>query len=199
MFEIFLNTYLKMFFILSPFFSISVFLSFSESLDQAEKRTAAARTTLAVILTALIFLFFGSQIFSVLGVTLAAFQIGAGTLLFLNAMSLVSGKKIKCDIGNDDDDFAVVPLALPLIVGPGAIGTLLVIGAELNGPKEKLFACIAVITASLTVGIFLYMATPIERIVGRKVLSALTKLTGLVLTSLAAQIIFSGIRAFLEL
>ena len=196
MFELFVTTYVKMFFILSPFFSVSMFLSMAGDIEVAEKRRLALRTALAILVTVLIFFFFGVQIFSVLGITLAAFQIGAGTLLFLNAIVLVSGRKGETIVTDPDDDFSVVPLAIPLIVGPGSIGTLFVLGAELTQTNEKIYACSAIIAAAITVGIFLYLATAIERILGKKILAALTKLTGLVLTSLAAQIIFTGIKTF---
>ena len=86
---------------------------------------------------------------------------------------------------------------MPLIDGPGTIGTLFVLGAELVTLKEKLWACGGILLAALTVSVFLYMATTIQRMLGKKVLAALTKLTGLVLVSLAAQIIFTGVRALL--
>jgi len=185
-----------MFFLLSPFFAVSMFLSLAGELDITEKRRRAVRTSLSMLVIVLIFFFFGVQIFSILGITLGAFQVGAGSLLFLNAIALVTGKKAENVV--TDDDFSVVPLAMPLIVGPGTIGTLFVLGAELTTPKDKLLACGGVLLASLTVSILLYLATAIERMLGKKGLAALTKLTGLVLVSLAAQIIFSGIRELLD-
>ncbi|MCF7955484.1 MAG: MarC family protein [Phycisphaerae bacterium] len=195
MISLFINTYVKMFFLLAPFFSVSMFLSLAGELNITEKRRRAVRTSISMLVTVLIFFFFGAQIFSTLGITLGAFQVGAGTLLFLNAIALVSGKKAENVVS--DDDFSIVPLAIPLIVGPGTIGTLFVLGAELETSKEKLWACGGILLAALTVSVFLYMATTIERMLGKKVLAALTKLTGLILASLAAQIVFAGIRALL--
>jgi multiple antibiotic resistance protein len=189
------NTYVKMFFLLSPFFAVSMFLSLAGEIDITEKRRRALRTSFSILVIVLIFFFFGVQIFSTLGITLGAFQVGAGALLFLNAIALLSGKKAENVVA--DDDFSVVPLAMPLIVGPGTIGTLFVLGAELVSTEEKLWACGGILLAALTVAVFLYMATTIERMLGKKVLAALTKVTGLVLVSLAAQIIFTGIRALL--
>lgn len=185
-----------MFFLLSPFFAVSIFLAMAGKIEIAEKRKIALRTALAILVTVLVFFFFGAQIFSTLGITLAAFQVGAGTLLFLNAIGLLSGKKAENIVADDDDDFSIVPLAMPIIVGPGSIGTLFVLGAVLTEPKQKLWACAGIVAAALTVGAFLYLATAIERLLGKKILSALTKVTGLILTSLAAQIIFTGIKTF---
>lgn len=195
--EIFFNTYLKMFFLLSPFLAVSMFLSMAGDMADREKRRAAIRTGGAILIAVLVFFFFGVKIFSMLGITLAAFQVGAGILLFRNAMMLVSGSKGE-NLDCDDDDFAVVPLALPLIVGPGSIGTLLVLGASIIERDEKIVACLAILSAAVTVGVFLYLATAIERLLGRKMLSALTKVTGLVLTALAAQIVFTGIKTFMQ-
>ena len=79
MFSLFINTYVKMFFLLSPFFAVSVFLAMAGKIEIAEKQRIAVRTALAILATVLLFFFFGTQIFSVLGITLAAFQVGAGT------------------------------------------------------------------------------------------------------------------------
>ena len=72
-------------------------------------------------------------------------------------------------------------------------------GADISDMKEKMTAFAAILLAVITVGGFLFMAVPIEKFMGKKILSALTKLTGLVLTALAAQIVFTGIKTFLDL
>lgn len=92
-----------------------------------------------------------------------------------------------------------MPLAIPMIVGPGAIGTLLVQGMEITPGREKAIAAGAILLAVLLISLCLLLAVPIGRLLGQKGLQMMMKLTGLVLVALAAQIIFTGVRTLLGL
>ncbi|MFA6175330.1 MAG: MarC family protein [Phycisphaerae bacterium] len=191
--NLFVNTLIKIFFLLTPFFVMSMFLSLTRMLTQDARRRIAIHTTLAILITAFILFYFGNIIFKLLGITIQSFQIGAGTLLFLSAVKLVMGQEQQTQ--SESDNIAVVPLALPLTVGPGTTGTLLVLGAEITG-TAKLVASAALFAAIVLVGILLLLATKVERVLGAKGIGVLTKLTGLVLAALAAQLVFTGIYNF---
>ena len=195
--ELFLDIFTKVFFILSPFFSVSMFLALSCDMDGRVRHRCALRTSVAILIVCFVVYFFGNLIFRVLGITVSAFQVGAGTLLFLTSIQMVSGRLAELSV-DGDEDFAVVPLAIPLIVGPGTIGTLLVLGMEISGTREKIVAASAILLAVLMISLFLFLAMPISRLLGQKGLHMMTKLTGLILTAIAAQIIFSGVNGFLH-
>ena len=112
-------------------------------------------------------------------------------------MSLVSGKKQKPE-PEDDTDVAVVPLAIPITVGPATIGTLLILGAELTTTSEKLTGAAALVCACLSVGVILFSASTLQRVLGKMGLNVMTKITGLVLSAMAAQIVFAGVKSFLS-
>ena len=194
---LFLDIFTKVFFILSPFFSVSMFLLMSSGMDQRARHRCALRTSLAILVICFVVYFFGNVIFRVLGITVPAFQVGAGTLLFLTSIQMVSGKRSEMVVAKDED-FAVVPLAIPLIVGPGTIGTLLVLGMEISGTRERIVAASAVLLAVVLISVFLFLAMPIGRLLGQKGLQMMMKLTGLILTAIAAQIIFTGVDSFLK-
>jgi len=197
MMSLFLDIFTKVFFILSPFFSVSMFLLMSSGMDQRARHRCALRTSLAILVICFVVYFFGNVIFRVLGITVPAFQVGAGTLLFLTSIQMVSGKRSEMVVAKDED-FAVVPLAIPLIVGPGTIGTLLVLGMEISGTRERIVAASAVLLAVVLISLFLFLAMPIGRLLGQKGLQMMMKLTGLILTAIAAQIIFTGVDSFLK-
>ena len=98
----------------------------------------------------------------------------------------------------ENSDFAVVPLALPIIVGPGTIGTLMVWGTEITGIQARMTTYAAIFLAALTMSIFLLAAERIQKTLGHKFMAVMIKLTALVLTALAAQIVFTGVKAFME-
>ncbi|ACZ12091.1 MarC family protein [Sulfurospirillum deleyianum] len=194
----FFAIYVKFFFIMTPFFVTTIFLSMTKGIDEGDKKRLAIKVTLAISMTCFIILFFGKYIFELFGITLDAFRIGAGALLFLTAIDLVQ-KEIKADVTcqTDISKHAVVPLAIPVTVGPGTVGALMVMGAEIDTLNEMLLGSSALLGAIVSIGLLLYLSGHIERLIGRTGLIVLSKVTGLVLAALAAQLIFTGIKNFL--
>ena len=198
--DIFIATFLKMFFIMTPFFVLSVFLTVTTDATAKERKSLAIKVTISVIIICLVLLFFGKNIFDVFGITLDAFRIGAGALLFLSAVELIQGNKATAKVGDKDLlDLAVVPLAIPVAIGPGTIGILLVMGATFENKSSMLMGSLALICAVLVIGFMLYSSSIIERIIGKQGLLVISKITGLFLAALSAQIIFTGIKNFLGL
>lgn len=196
----FISIYLKMFFIMTPFFVLSVFLTMTQDATQQEKNTLAIKVTVAVIVSCLVLLFFGQYIFDLFGITLDAFRIGAGALLFLTAVELVKGTKNKQELSDKDiNDLAVVPLAIPVIIGPGTIGVLLVMGAGFDTVYKLSLGSFALILSVFTIGLMLYLSSHIEKMLGAKGLLVISKVTGLFVAALSAQIIFTGVKNFLGL
>ncbi len=191
----FVTVWLKFFFIFTPFFALSMFLSMTGDYTEKRRRRLAIMISIAVAALCLGLLFLGKQLFAVFGITLDAFRVGVGALLFLSAVGLVQGRKPSPD-ANQEADIAVVPLAMPIIVGPATTGTLLVMGAGLTTVTEKAVSCMALLFAVLCLGIMLLLATAIERGIGHRGLNILSKLTGIILAALAAQMIMSGILGF---
>jgi multiple antibiotic resistance protein len=191
--DFFISVWIKFFFLFTPFFALSIFLSMTGSYADARRRRLAVQVTAAVGALCFLLFFYGNVVFKLFGITLDSFRIGAGALLFLSAVGLVQAKVPEPAA---DDDIAVVPLAMPIIVGPATIGTLLVLGAEITNATQKLLGCLALVLAILSVGLLLLAAGMVERLLGKKIITILSKVTGLVLASLAAQMIFTGIRNF---
>ena len=193
----FVTVWLKFFFLFTPFFALSMFLSMTGDYTEKRRRKLAVMISIAVAVLCIGLLFLGNQIFAIFGITLNAFRIGVGALLFLSAVSLVQGRKASSD-ANQEADIAVVPLAMPVIVGPATTGTLLVMGAGLSSVTEKAVGCLALLFAVLCVGVMLLLATAIERGIGYRGLNILSKLTGIILAALAAQMIMDGILGFIS-
>ncbi|QKF58635.1 MarC family protein [Aliarcobacter lanthieri] len=196
--DFFISTLLKMFFIMTPFFVLSVFLTITNEATPSEKRKLAVKVTFSVVIISLVLLFFGQHIFKVFGITLEAFKIGAGALLFLTAVGLIYGNKDgQQPTDKNLSDLAVVPLALPITIGPGTIGVLLVIGAEFDSFSKLIMGSLALICAIFLIGTMLYLSSLIEKFIGKEGLLIISKITGLFLAALSAQIMFDGIKSFL--
>lgn len=162
--DLFISTFIKIFFIMTPFFVLTVFLTITNDATLIEKRKLAIKVTLSVVVISLVLLFFGEHIFKVFGITLDAFKIGAGALLFLTAVGLIYGNKDgQKPTDKNLSDLAVVPLALPITIGPGTIGVLLVMGVEFNSFSKLVIGSLALICAILLIGCMLYLSSLIER------------------------------------
>ncbi len=197
----FIAVFWKLFFLLTPFFVLSMFVTVTEKYSVRARRMLALRTTLAALATCLVVFFFGEMIFNLMGITLDAFRIGAGIVLLLTGIQLVndSGSR-SLDNVDADRDIAVVPLAIPYTIGPGTIGVLLVMSAGTKSlPLGELCGVLGgMVCAIAAVGGMLYASNSLERLLKRKGMQILSKITGLVLAALASQMIFTGIAAFLR-
>ena len=178
-----------------------MFLSMTRDETDAARRKLALRIAFAAFIVCTVLFFFGNYLFRAFDITLDAFRIGGGSLLFLSAVTLVNGaaETAKIHKNEEDSDIAVVPLAIPVTVGPATTGALLIMGAEANSSTAlQLTKFASLCAALLCLGVILYAGVFIERLIKRRGIVILSKLTGLILSALAAQMIFTGIRNFLK-
>lgn len=199
MLSLFFTTWIQFFFLFAPFFVVSMFLALTKGDSANEKRRIIRRAIGSAVVIVVILFFFGTALFAMLGITLDAFRVGAGALLFLSAVSLVSSgeRSHATDIPQPSgprDDVAVVPLAVPTIIGPATIGAILVISADLSTWFETFVGLLAVFGALGALMVLLLLASKIEKVLGKTGLNILSKITGLVLAAMASQIVFTGAR-----
>ena len=198
--ETFISTFLKIFFLMTPFFVLTMFLTMTQDATVRQRKALALKVTLSVSIVSLILLFFGKYIFTIFGITLDAFRIGAGALLFLTAIDLVKGTEHNSKVGHKDiSQLAVVPLSIPMIIGPGTTGILLVMGATFESSSAIFMGSLSLLLAVFSIGLMLYTSSFLEKIIGKHGLQVISKITGLILAALSAQIVFTGIKNFLEL
>ncbi len=190
--------FVKFFFILTPFFIMAIFIAMTDSEPVEIRHRLAVRITAATILISLVLFAAGPAIFEVLGITVDAFRIGAGALLFLSAVSLVEGRIHLPDSKRSIMDLAVVPLAIPMTLGPGSVGALVVMSSEVKEVPDQIITAIAIVCACTSVGILLYLSTEVKRLIGRSGISMLSKLTGLILSALSCHMMFTGIASYIK-
>lgn len=200
---LYFTTLLQFLFLLAPFFVVSMFLSLTKGYSPERKRSTINRAITAALVVILILFFFGQALFKMLGITLDAFRVGAGILLFLSAVSLVnSGTRTQAVTPDDEDsgdDVAVVPLAMPIMVGPATIGAILVISATFESWLEMTLGLAGVLSALVILRFILTLANTLQDYLGKTGLNILSKMTGLVLAAMAAEIVFTGIRNLMSI
>ena len=197
MVALFTETLVKYFFLTTPFFALSMFLAMTPDLTTRERANLANRVGIAAWIITVILFAFGQVIFRVFGINVDAFRIGAGALLFLSAVSLMNPKvkPVESEMG---DDIAVVPLAMPVIIGPATCGPLLVLSADIGDWMSRGVAVLSLTVALLALWGILRVGAWIEQRLGQKGIAILMRMTGLVLSALSAQMIMTDVVAFLK-
>jgi multiple antibiotic resistance protein len=170
--------------------------------DDAAKRAAMARRACLVATGVLLFFALtGTLIFKIFGVTLAAFKIAGGILLLLTALDMLQHKPSttratpdEIEEGAQKDDIAIVPLAMPLLSGPGAIATVTMLTSE-STALWQLAPIVAAILATTGLSYLLLRgATYVERVLGRSGQAILGRVMGLLLAAIAVEFMLSGLR-----
>ncbi|MDX2109262.1 MAG: MarC family protein [Verrucomicrobiota bacterium] len=186
----------KFFFLLAPFFVLAIFLSLTPD-DTQLRRKLALRVAIAVLVACFCILFFGNTMFRVFGITLDSFKIGAGALLFLTSVDVVRGKPpASRDVG--EQEVTIVPLAIPITVGPATTGAIMILGAESKANGGMTTGCIGLALAVVSLGIILYLGSEIKAVMKAQGILVMSKIMGVVISALAAQMIFTGIKGVLQ-
>lgn len=196
-----LTTIFNFFFLLTPFFVLLLFLDICKDKDKKDRIYIVNKTCLYILGICLLILFFGPSIFKMLGITLIAFQIGSGLILLLSGINMMQDKDVKTRNIDSNTDPSLIPLTLPITVGPGTVGALFVLGSQL---KDLSYLNISLSVLGITIAVFfiwllLYFSEYILKFVGYNGLKVLSKLTGLFLSILAVQSILNGIIGFIGL
>ncbi len=188
--------YLKLFFLLTPFFVLGTFLTLTAGSDSALKQRLAVRIAVGAAIVTLVIFFYGTWIMKLFGITVDAFRTGSGVLLLLVAISLVYGTQSQKNDYQKENllDLAIVPLAVPITAGPATLGTLMVMGLETPLIIGKVITAVSLVGAVASIGVMLFFSERIERVLGRASISILSKITGLILSAIAAQMIVIGVR-----
>lgn len=199
------GNFVKLFFLFCPFYVLNMFLSLTEGADRFRRRDVAVRVTYVVATIGAIAYFFGNGFLALFGLDLEGFRIGAGILLMLMAQGLALGHETPTasDRPRNVSDIVVVPLGIPIIMGPACVSPIIIIGAEAIKSPEVGWGTVGVgfvgfLLAIVALGTILYFADVLERMFGKKIIRIFSKVSGVILMAMAAQMIAKGFFAYLD-
>ena len=189
-----------LFVIIDPPGLVPLFIALTQGMTPRERRAIAVRAILVSAALMLLFVLAGEAVLGFVGISMPAFRIAGGVLLFLTALEMLFQKRQarrehNAETGNSDPDQdpSVFPLALPLIVGPGAITTVILL-TEQADTATGVAAVYGVVLAILAiVFVALLAAEPIGRALGKTGINVVTRVLGMLLAALAIQFILDGI------
>jgi len=188
-------------FIVDPFAVIPTFLAMTARDAPAQRRVLARRGAWTCAITLIAFALGGSLIFKIFGITIGAFKIAGGVLIGLNALDMVQARRsqqretpIETAEGIQKDDIGIMPLGVPMLAGPGAISTVMVLALGAKSTAAMVTVYVSIVLTALITFWVLSAASIVERRLGQTGMRTLTRLMGLVLAAIAVQFIIDGIK-----
>ncbi|CTQ32421.1 MarC family protein [Jannaschia rubra] len=192
------TAFTALFVVIDPIGLTPIFVALTAGMSARHRRAIAIRACLIGALLLIAFAFLGESILGFLGISMPAFRIAGGILLFLTALEMLFEKRTQRREGQADHpppDPSVFPLALPLIAGPGAIATMILLTDQAStlGSVQAIGVMLAVIAV---VFVLFQLATPMERMLGHTGNNVVTRLLGMLLAALSVQFVLDGLSDF---
>jgi multiple antibiotic resistance protein len=196
------ETFVTLTVLMDPIGLAPVFVAFTRGLAPALRRRAAVRATLAAGGLVLGFALFGGVVLDYLHVSVESLSIAGGLLLLLVALEMLRGQ----DYPEGEDggqqgvaqDVALVPLATPLLAGPGAIATVIVLSRKYDEGGQRISVIVGIVGALLVVGLVLLAADRLAGMLPEALVQFLTRVLGLLLSAIAVQLVVDGVRGLLQ-
>ena len=201
MIELFTTAFITLAVIIDPPGCAPIFASLTTGAGAAHRRRMAFRSAAVAWSILVFFALLGEPLLNTLGISLSAFRLAGGIMLFIIALEMVFEKRTErrearaqeIEGTPEADDISVFPMAIPMIAGPGSIASIMLLSARADGVTEWL-----VVLSAMTLVIFLTLlallaAGPLMRLIGAKLEAMITRILGVILAALAAQFVLDGL------
>ncbi|MBN9121908.1 MAG: MarC family protein [Planctomycetes bacterium] len=195
------TAFVSILFLVDPPGTVPAFMALTARYTPERRRKTALVASAVATLTLMGFAAVGNVVFRGLGLTLPAFQIAGGVILFLVALDMIRAQRStqegpeEMKEGEEADDVAVAPLAIPMLAGPAALSTVAVLMAQAKDTAEAAIVFLAIALTGLVCYITLRLAGPIQKRLGTTGVHILGRVLGLVLAGIGVQFILNGLKA----
>lgn len=200
--ELFISAFVTLFVVIDSPGCAPIFYSLTTGASAIQRRHMAIRAVLVAAFILLAFAFLGEALLGTLGISLEAFRIAGGIMLFFIALEMVFEQRTrrredrarKIRETPQVEDVAIFPMAMPMIAGPGSIATVMLLAAGARGVQANLLI-FAALAANLAILLAALLAIgPVMRLMGDQVEAVVTRVLGVILAALAVQFVLDGLR-----
>ncbi len=195
-FSLLTEVFVTLFVIMDPVGTIPLFLSLTRGRSPASVRRAAWQAVTVSFSVIVAFAFFGQQILHYLGISLPALQCAGGLLLLLVALELLTGKE-EAPTAASDVNVALVPLGTPLLAGPGAIVATMVLSRRVDTVPDFVAVAAGVVLVHVSLWLAMRFSLPILRLLRDGGVVLVSRISGLLLSAIAVQLVADAVRAFI--
>jgi len=199
---VYVAVFVAVFALVDPFGALPFFVAMTEGFSETDRSVVIRRAVLVLAAILGLFALLGKFLFAAFGLTLAAFEIAGGILLFVVAFDMLHGEVTRTKLSSADreeaiakrDEIAVVPLGIPLLAGPGAISTVMIYeGNAGNDPFMFISVFLAILVTAIATFVIFRYGQRIIRAMGRTGIMAMTRVLGLLLAAVGVQFVLNGI------
>lgn len=201
MIELYLSAFITFLVVIDPPGCAPIFAGLTTGASPVHRRAMAVRAVFVAAIILLVFAVFGEDLLRVLGISLNAFRIAGGIMLFLIALEMVFEKRTERredraqKVREDQvEDISIFPMAMPMIAGPGSIASTMLLMSQNSGLANAFVVLGALATVLLLTLAALLAAGPLMRLVGQRVETVVTRLLGVLLAALAVQFVIDGVK-----
>ncbi|PPB81611.1 multiple antibiotic resistance protein [Albidovulum inexpectatum] len=193
-----ITAFVTLFVVMDPIGLTPVFIALTQGMGASYRRQMAVRACLIALALLALFTVFGESLLGFIGISMPAFRIAGGILLLLTALDMLFERRSQRREGQSIEphhDPSVFPLATPLIAGPGAIATVILLKGQTGGGWAGIGTVMGLVVAVLLLTFALFLvATPLERLLGRTGTNVITRLLGMLLAALSVQFVIDGLK-----
>ncbi|MBJ6373371.1 MarC family protein [Sedimentitalea arenosa] len=193
------TAFVTLFVVIDPIGLAPLFMAMTHGMAGAQRRAIGLRACLVAIGILTLFAAFGEALLGFIGISMAAFRVAGGILLFLTALDMLFERRTKRredQTSDDGHDPSVFPLAIPLIAGPGSIATMILLVGQKPG-IEGFALVVGVMVSVVALAFLLFLVSGIlARLLGKTGINVVTRLFGMLLAALAVQFVLDGLREF---
>ena len=211
MIELFLSAFVTLFVVIDPPGCAPIYAGLTKGASPAQSRSMAIRACVIAGSILVVFALFGEDLLGALHIELDSFRIAGGLMLFLIALDMVFEKRTQRreqraervtaeHAGSPEvEDVSVFPMAMPMLAGPGAIASVMLLTAKAQGWENTLIVLAALAAVLVLTLLALVAASPLMKLLGARVEAVITRLLGVLLAALAAQYVIDGLKASFQL
>jgi multiple antibiotic resistance protein len=197
--QLFAATFVSIFVIVDPFGILPVYLTITQRFGIDDRLTICRRASIIAAAFLVAIAFTGDFLFRIFGITIPAFQIAGGLLLLVLAMEQLNAgrSRVRGDEeqeSRDRDDVSIFPIATPLLAGPGAISTIVLLASKNGTFSERLILASAILSVFGLSYVILRHGQILFKLLGKTGLNLLTRVMGIILAAVAIQFVIDGIR-----
>ena len=197
MYEIYLQSFVLYFVVIDPFGTTPIFMSLTKHQNAKEKTKSALEGVLTATIILIFFSIVGNFLLSYLNISLGAFKIAGGIILFIISLEMLFDKRQarkEKDIENVSNNIAIFPLAIPLLSGPAAITSVIVIVSQFgDNLTYQLISTISLLCVMLITFILFFIVSKSQQFINKKVINVFSRVIAIVLAGLSIQYIIDGV------
>lgn len=199
--EFYVTAFVTLFVVIDPIGTTPIFVALTQGMTRGRRRAIAVRACATAIAILFLFGLFGEALLGFIGISMPAFRIAGGLLLFLTALEMLFGRRTRrrqdqseVDDSGPEDDPSIFPLSIPLLSGPGGIASIILLTDQTSGAPWAMAGIFGVTTVIFAIVLMLFLVSEvIERALGPTGILVVTRLLGMLLAALSVQFVLDGL------